>query len=95
MTIGLERSRQKMADAGATGAAIDVFTHYYGQLGAAGGGFIREDDIEPLTDPPRLSAVDVDPDDARNALARTVMIKLNGGLGTSMGLDVCGWHPAT
>ncbi len=29
----------------------------------------------------------VDPDSAREALARTVLIKLNGGLGTSMGMD--------
>ena len=87
MTSGLERARQKMADAGATDAAIDVFTHYLGQLDASGGGFIREDDIEPLTDPPRLAAVDIDPDRARDALARTALIKLNGGLGTSMGLE--------
>ena len=63
MTTGLDRARQKMADAGATDAAIDVFTHYYGQLDAEGGGFIREDDIDKakaaiadagldITDPP-------------------------------------------
>ncbi len=87
MTSGLERARQKMAAAGATDAAIDVFSHYYEQLGASGGGYIREDSIEPLTDPPRLASVDIDPDVARDALARTALIKLNGGLGTSMGLD--------
>lgn len=87
MTTGLERARQKMTDAGATPAAIDVFTHYYGLLDASDGGFIREADIEPLTDPPRLASVDVDPDVARDALGKTVIIKLNGGLGTSMGLD--------
>lgn len=76
-----------MTDAGATGAAIDVFTHYYAQAGDASGTYIREDDIEALTDPPRLASIDIDPDGARDALARTVLIKLNGGLGTSMGLD--------
>lgn len=34
-----------------------------------------------------LGDVDIAPDQAREALARTVMIKLNGGLGTSMGMD--------
>ena len=87
MTTGLERARQKMVDAGASDAAIDVFTHYYAQLDAGGGGFIREADIDPLADPPRLASVDVDPDQAAEALKRTVLIKLNGGLGTSMGLD--------
>lgn len=76
-----------MTDAGATDAAIDVFSHYYTQLEQADGGFVREDDIEPLTDPPRAASVDVDPDAAQAALARTAIIKLNGGLGTSMGLD--------
>ncbi|MFT3876898.1 MAG: UTP--glucose-1-phosphate uridylyltransferase [Propioniciclava sp.] len=87
MTTGLDRARTKMAEAGATDAAIDVFTHYYAQAGDESGAYIREDDIEALTDPPRLASVDIDPDAARDALARTVLIKLNGGLGTSMGLD--------
>ncbi len=87
MTSGLERARRKMLDAGATDAAVDVFTHYYGQLGGDGDGFILEDTLEPLTDPPRLASVDVDPDAAAEALRRTAVIKLNGGLGTSMGLD--------
>lgn len=87
MTSGLERARRKMLDAGASAAAVDVFTHYYGQLSSAADGFIREDTIEPLTDPPRLASIDIDPDAAAAALADTAMIKLNGGLGTSMGLD--------
>src|SRR5690606_8824897 len=39
------------------------------------------------TDPDRLDQVRIDPEQARSALDRTVIIKLNGGLGTSMGLD--------
>ncbi len=87
MTSGLDRALKKMADAGATTAAMDVFAHYYRELGQPGGGYIREDSIEPLTDPPRLASVDIDPDVASEALAHTALIKLNGGLGTSMGLD--------
>ena len=84
---GLAQAQQKMRDGGVSDAAIDVFSHYYRELEAGATGLIREDTIEPLTDPDRLEDVDVDDDDAREALSKTVIIKLNGGLGTSMGMD--------
>ena len=87
MTTGLERAQAKMKDAGASDAAIDVFTHFYGIVAEGSEGFIGEDTISPLTDPPQLTSVEVDPEVARDALAKTALIKLNGGLGTSMGLD--------
>ena len=78
---------QKMRAAGISEAAIDNFGHYW-QLCASGAtGLIREDSIRPLLDPPQLDQVEVSEDAARAALQQTVMIKLNGGLGTSMGLD--------
>lgn len=76
-----------MQQAGASDAAVDVFTHYYREAAEGAGGYILEDSISPLLDPPHLSDVSVDPDVARDALARTAIIKLNGGLGTSMGLE--------
>ena len=84
---GLVAAVAKMRAADANDAAIDVFAHYYRQSSAGLTGLIPEDTIAPLTDPPQLSAVDVDERTAREAIARTVIIKLNGGLGTSMGLD--------
>ena len=84
---GLVAAVAKMRAADANDAAIDVFAHYYRQASAGLTGLIPEDTIAPLTDPPQLSAVDVDERTAREAIARTVIIKLNGGLGTSMGLD--------
>ncbi|AMS06517.1 UTP--glucose-1-phosphate uridylyltransferase [Acidipropionibacterium acidipropionici] len=84
---GLKAAQQKMRDAGVEPTAIEVFTSYYHQLEEGGTGLIREDTISPLTDPPMLSEVDVDEEAASAALDRTVIIKLNGGLGTSMGLD--------
>jgi len=84
---GLAAAVAKMQAAGANGPAIDVFSHYYRQASAGVTGLIPEDTISPLTDPPQLSAVAVDEQVARDAIARTVIIKLNGGLGTSMGLD--------
>lgn len=76
-----------MREAGVSQAAIDVFSHYYGELEAGATGLILEDTITPLTDPPTLADADVPEDAAREALAKTAIIKLNGGLGTSMGMD--------
>ena len=85
--IGLELAQQKMAAAGVHPQAIDVFSHYYRQLEEGVTGFIPEHSIEPLTNPDLLADVEVGDDAARSALAQTVVIKLNGGLGTSMGMD--------
>jgi UTP--glucose-1-phosphate uridylyltransferase len=84
---GLAAAVAKMRAAGANEPAIDVFAHYYAEAAAGVTGMIPESTISPLTDPPQLSDAAVDPDAARAAIARTVIIKLNGGLGTSMGLD--------
>jgi len=84
---GLRMAQEKMRAAGVVPAAIDVFSHYYRALEAGETGLIREDTITPLLDPPHLAQVVLDEDAAREALSRTVLIKLNGGLGTSMGMD--------
>lgn len=84
---GLAQARAKMTDAGVAQAAIDVFSHFYRQLEEGVTGFIAEDSIEPLTDPDLLESVEVSDAEASAALAKTVIIKLNGGLGTSMGMD--------
>jgi UTP--glucose-1-phosphate uridylyltransferase len=83
---GLRAAQEKMAAANIAQPAIDVFSAYYRQLEQGVTGFIAEDSIEPLTDPDLLSDVPVDDEQAAAALADTVMIKLNGGLGTSMGM---------
>src|SRR5512132_3811850 len=85
--MGLKLAQEKMAAAGVPQQANDVFTYYYRQLEAGVSGFIPEDTIEPLVDPPMLSDVTVSDADAAAALEKTVIIKLNGGLGTSMGMD--------
>ena len=84
---GLELARAKMRAAGESDAAIEVFSRYYAEVEAGTTGFVDEASIEPLVDVPELADVEVDPDAARAALQQTVIIKLNGGLGTSMGLD--------
>ncbi|HYO32530.1 MAG TPA: UTP--glucose-1-phosphate uridylyltransferase [Nocardioidaceae bacterium] len=86
-TEGLDRALSKMRDGGVHQAAIDVFAHYYRELESGATGLIAEGDIEPLRDPPRLADIGDDEDAGRAALDATVVIKLNGGLGTSMGLQ--------
>jgi len=76
-----------MVKAGVSRAAIDVFTHYYAQLEAGATGLILEDSIDPLTNPDSLTGVSVGETEANAAFAKTAIIKLNGGLGTSMGMD--------
>ncbi len=84
---GLRQAQDKMAAAGVAPTAIAVFTHYYRELEAGATGLIPEGTIDPLLDPPQLADVDIDPAAAREAFAKTAIIKLNGGLGTSMGMD--------
>ncbi|MCL3861814.1 UTP--glucose-1-phosphate uridylyltransferase [Actinotalea sp. K2] len=84
---GRARARTKMQEAGVAQTAIDVFARFYDLLESGETGAIPESDVEPLRDVPRLVDLDVDPEAARDALAATAVIKLNGGLGTSMGMD--------
>ncbi|KGE99613.1 MAG: UTP--glucose-1-phosphate uridylyltransferase [Actinomyces urogenitalis] len=84
---GLNAAQKKMRDAGVAQQAIDVFSHYYRELENGATGLIPEDTIEPLTQIDSLDNVSVSPEQARDALSKTVLIKLNGGLGTSMGMD--------
>ena len=84
---GLAAARQAMAAAGVHPRAIDVFTHYYRQVESGETGTLAEPDLEPLAELPRLGDLDVADAQAGEALAATAVIKLNGGLGTSMGMD--------
>ena len=84
---GLTAAQDKMRAGGVAEQAIDVFTHYYRSLEQGATGLIPEETIEPLTEIDSIEDVEVTEEQAREALSRTVLIKLNGGLGTSMGMD--------
>src|SRR5882724_2894478 len=75
----------KMQKAGVSGAAIRSFQHNYETLARGETGLIPEAQIQPVADLPRFEEVAKVP--RISLLSETVLIKLNGGLGTSMGLD--------
>lgn len=81
---GLTASLEKMRREGLPEAAIATFAFYYDQLVSGETGMVAEDEIEPLTD---VADADRLPDaDAAEHLDQAVIIRLNGGLGTSMGM---------
>ena len=81
--MALEASIAKMEAEGVHQAAIAAFTHAYQALAAGDTGILPEAEIEPVNDLPQASDLpEGDPDD----LAKAAVIKLNGGLGTSMGM---------
>ncbi|MDR1387291.1 MAG: UTP--glucose-1-phosphate uridylyltransferase [Propionibacteriaceae bacterium] len=75
-----------MRAAGVNPTACSIFAHYYAELASGSTGLIPERQIEPEDQPERVDDQAEQPGD-RQALAQTVVIRLNGGLGTSMGLD--------
>jgi UTP--glucose-1-phosphate uridylyltransferase len=84
---GLEDSVQKMRSEGVAELAQRVFTHYYERLVAGDTGVLPEAELEPVESLPDLEELPSDDAAAAEALDRAVVLKLNGGLGTSMGLD--------
>jgi UTP--glucose-1-phosphate uridylyltransferase len=79
---GLQASVEKMRREGLPDAAIDTFRHYYEQLAAGETGMLPESEIEPVEDVQELD----DLPEGDPPLDEAVVIKLNGGLGTSMGM---------
>jgi UTP--glucose-1-phosphate uridylyltransferase len=86
VTGGLEQALHKMRADGAPEVAIRNFQHYYERLASGETGTIAEDEIEPVEDLPSAAELPEPGDQGREALSRAVVIRLNGGLGTSMGM---------
>lgn len=77
--------KAKMREAQVSEPAIETFRRHYASLCRNETGLISEAEIEPAKDLPVYPEAEAafDPE----LLAKTVLIKLNGGLGTSMGLE--------
>ncbi|HEY1594000.1 MAG TPA: UTP--glucose-1-phosphate uridylyltransferase [Thermoleophilaceae bacterium] len=86
MPDGLEQAVEKMRADGAPEIAIDNFRHYYERLAKGETGTIAEDEIEPARDLPSAAELPEPDKEGRRALERAAVIRVNGGLGTSMGM---------
>ncbi|MBA3747618.1 MAG: UTP--glucose-1-phosphate uridylyltransferase [Solirubrobacterales bacterium] len=75
-----------MREGGVADVGVDTFTYYFERLREGDEGELPESEIEPVDELPDADELPDDADGAREALEHTVVIKLNGGLGTSMGM---------
>lgn len=86
---GLDAATALMRKDGMSDVAITAFRHSYRTWEKDSVGFIPEADVKAMSSVPRLADVleGVDREEAHAALSKTAFLKLNGGLGTSMGLS--------
>ena len=82
----LQASLRKMREDGVADVATDTFAYYFQRLREGDAGELPETEIAPVSELPDADELPEDADSARDALDRTVIVKLNGGLGTSMGM---------
>lgn len=88
-TPGYSAAVVAKAEAGGVhGTELAALRRRLRQLGEQQAGLLPGEDLEPLADLPRLDELpSPSPGQARDVLDRLVIVKLNGGLGTSMGLE--------
>jgi UTP--glucose-1-phosphate uridylyltransferase len=82
---GLVAAEEKMRRAGVSDAAIAAFRRAYEQLLAGDTGKLPSEELEPVRDVRSLD--DLADEAPPDLIDRAVILKLNGGLGTSMGLS--------
>ncbi|KAL4420192.1 hypothetical protein ABPG77_011408 [Micractinium sp. CCAP 211/92] len=85
--IPWELFEEKMTKAGLSQAAQGAFKLNYEQLVAGVTGLVPDADIDPVQELPRLEDLKAEGADIKELLRQTAVLKLNGGLGTSMGLE--------
>ncbi len=76
-----------MKQEGLSEQVIRTFSAYYGKLKAGEKGFIPEAEVKPPSDSNLISFDEIKEYRNSQMLKSTLVIKLNGGLGTSMGLS--------
>ena len=83
-----DRAVAKLEADGAAAVTVAAFRQRLRGLHAPDAGLLAGDELEPLGELPALEDLPVpSPAAAREVLDRVVVLKLNGGLGTSMGLQ--------
>jgi UTP--glucose-1-phosphate uridylyltransferase len=83
---GLQASIDKMRRDDVGDAAVQAFADAYERLQQGETGVLAESEIEPVDELPDADELPGGDDTAGGAIDRAVVIKLNGGLGTSMGM---------
>lgn len=79
--------RKKMLEAGQSEAVVHAFRHYYAQLVNGATGYVSGKEAKPVPSLPTTKELATYAKAGQNALAQTAVIKLNGGLGTTMGMN--------
>lgn len=87
MSDPLNASLQKLTSDGASTALREAFRHVFARVQAGETGLIPESSIKPVGNLFTLEQAAVHRATGEQALNATALIKLNGGLGTGMGLD--------
>ena len=78
---------EKMRREGLPEVAIETFARQLARLDGGEQGLLPESEIEPVESLPDAEELPEDAEGAAEALDRAVVVKLNGGLGTSMGMS--------
>ncbi len=86
-TGNLQLCVDRMRQAGASQPAIASFVLHFERTAGGAREFLIEGDIEPVVELPDSTRFEKCRASGERAVHRTVVIKLNGGLGTSMGLE--------
>lgn len=86
MSFDFSPVEAKMRLAGLPEAAIESFHARFDAVARGETGLLSRREIEPVTDLPDAGTLDERREEGERWLDRAVVIKLNGGLGTSMGL---------
>ncbi|MDP4603399.1 MAG: UTP--glucose-1-phosphate uridylyltransferase [Solirubrobacteraceae bacterium] len=76
----------KLEADGAAAATVASFAGQLARLSAGELGMLPESELQPIDELPDAERLEVDAEAIADLLDQTVVIKLNGGLGTSMGL---------
>ncbi len=80
--------KEKMKSEDLPDIIIKRFKHYYKLLVEGHTGLIPESDIQPIESLPDAEKLPKElAERGKSALSKSILLKLNGGLGTSMGLD--------
>ena len=83
----LEAVKLKMTDSGCSKVAFKAFSNSFNKISQGESGEISEDDLLPVDQVPKLSDLEHYAEEGEKVAKQIVVINLNGGLGTSMGLD--------